>query len=69
MAPPERKLPPENPVVEKPDGFFETKSCIIRKSDNSLRSTSSTDFGEKNRWLGISKQSPERTNKEADAVV
>ena len=28
-----------------------------------------TDFGEKNRCLGISKQSPERTNKEADAVV
>ena len=28
-----------------------------------------TDFGEKNHCLGISKQSPERTNKEADAVV
>ena len=28
-----------------------------------------TDFGEKNHCIGISKQSPERTNKEADAVV
>ena len=33
-APPERKLQLKNPVVEKPDGFFEKKSCIIRKSDN-----------------------------------
>ena len=33
-APPERKLQLKNPVVEKPDGFFQKKSCIIRKSDN-----------------------------------
>ena len=33
-APPQRKLPTKNPGVEKPGGFFETKSCIKRKSDN-----------------------------------
>jgi len=33
-APPEPKLPHKNPGVEKPDGFFVKKSCIIRKSVN-----------------------------------
>ena len=34
LTPPEPKLPPRNLVIEKPDGFFKTKSCIIMKSHN-----------------------------------
>jgi len=33
-APPEPKLQPKNPGVEKPEGFFVKNSCIVRKSDN-----------------------------------
>ena len=31
-APPEPKLQPKNPGVEKPEGFFVKNSCIVRKS-------------------------------------
>ena len=33
-APPEPKLQPKNPGVEKPEGFFVKNSCIVRKSGN-----------------------------------
>ena len=33
-APPEPKLQPKNPGVEKPEGFFVKNSCIVRKSVN-----------------------------------